>query len=126
MKTWLVCLFVMAALIGFGLRAQNGMEHQSANLIKALDQVQNRINSRQWLEATENLGQLVRKWDDTKPVWALFIHHQEIDMIDSAIIRLLRSVKSESFTDSQTASGELRHFLQHIPVREKFSLINIW
>lgn len=126
MKTWLACLFVMAALIGFGLRVQNGMERQSANLIKALDQVQNRINSRQWREATETLDPLVRKWDDTKPVWALFIHHQEIDMIDSALIRLLRSVKSESFTDSQTASGELRHFLQHIPVREKFSLINIW
>jgi hypothetical protein len=126
MKTWLVCLFVMIALIGFGIKVQRGMERECTVLLTDLDQVQGRLNARQWIDAIKSLGPLIRKWKNTKPIWALFIHHQEIDTIDSALIRLLRSVNSENYADSQTCSGELRHFLQHIPEREKFTLINIW
>jgi hypothetical protein len=125
MKTWLVSLAVMVGLIGFGLTVQNIMERQSADLIKKLDQVQFCINTQRWPTAKANLGSLAQKWRATKPFWALLIHHQEIDAIDSALIRLLRSVESESFDDSQTSSGELRHFLQHIPEREKFTVVNI-
>jgi hypothetical protein len=126
MKTWLVCLFVMVVLIGLGMKVQHGMERDSAVLLNKLGQVQDRANARQWPDAAQSLDPLIRKWEDTRPRWALFIHHQEIDTIDSALIRLLRAVKSENFADFQTSSGELGHFLQHIPERDKFNVINIF
>jgi hypothetical protein len=125
MKTWLFALFGFTLLILLGLFSYHYLQQSSSRLRLQINQVDRMVLTQQWKTAEQQLAALNQLWQHTEPIWAVLIHHQEIDNIENALTRLCKAILSHDYPSSQMSSGELRHFLQHIPQREKFTLVNI-
>ncbi|HYH03977.1 MAG TPA: DUF4363 family protein [Bacillota bacterium] len=125
MKAWVLSTIGLFLLLGFGIYSGSYLQKSSIRVIHHVNRVESAIIKRQWLQASRSLAQVERSWKKIKPWWAILIHHQEIDNIENSLVKLEKAVQSHDRSSSQMSSGELQHFLQHIPQREKFTIINI-
>jgi len=126
MKAWILSTIVILLMSGFGIISNNYLFSSSILVIRQIKQVETAINNKQWAEAAQYLMQVQGSWKEIKPWWAMLIHHQEIDNIENSLVKLEKAVQNQDRSNSQMSSGELQHFLQHIPQREKFTIINIF
>jgi hypothetical protein len=125
MKTWLLGFFGFTLLILLGLFSHHYLQQSSNRLCFQINRIDHSLVKQQWEPAKQRLAALSQQWRRTEPLWAVLIHHQEIDNIENALVRLHKAILSQDYPGSQMSSGELRHFLQHIPQREEFTLVNI-
>jgi hypothetical protein len=125
MKTWLFSLLSFILIILLGLFSQYYLRQSSNRLIGRIDRIDPLIAAGKWERTARRLDALRQDWRRAEPFWAVLIHHQEIDNIDNALIKLVKAVYGQDSPGSRMSSGELRHFLQHIPQRESFTLVNI-
>jgi hypothetical protein len=125
MKTWLVALISFLFFIMLGLFSHNYLKQSSSRLCHQIDRIDRTVTAHQWPMADKQLAGIGQRWRRIAPIWAIFIHHQEIDNIENALVRLDKAIRSQDYPGSLMSSGELRHFLQHIPQREDFTMVNI-
>jgi hypothetical protein len=125
MKTWLLALSGFTLIILLGLFSHHYLRQSSRQLCFQINRLDHKLAAQLWPAAKKQLTFLSEQWRRTAPFWAMLIHHQEIDNIETTLVRLRRAILSHDYPSSQISSGELRHFLQHIPQREEFTVINI-
>ncbi len=125
MKAWLYAILGLIIFIALSFLNQWFLEKNTHGLTIHLEQVEKAIQSKKWDEAGRGLQSIQKKWRKIKPVWSLLLHHQEIDAIDQALIRTVKAVQSKDDTTSRVEQGSLANYIEHIPKREKFSLVNI-
>lgn len=125
MKAWILSTSIILLIFGFGIISNNYLSNSSILVIRQVNQLETAVNSKQWSQAEQYLMQVKGSWKRIKPWWAMLIHHQEIDNIENSLVKLEKAVQNQDLSNSQMCSGELQHFLQHIPQREKFTIFNI-
>jgi hypothetical protein len=125
MKTWLLALAGLLIIILLGTSSHHYLKQNSHRLCSQISRIDQALSARRWPLAGRQMAVLKQQWRRTGSVWSVFIHHQELDNIENALARLEKAIFSHDYPGSQMSSGELRHFLQHIPQRENFTLVNI-
>lgn len=125
MKTWIFTMLGLIIFIILSLVNQLFLEKNTRQLAIGLQQVEKAIESKQWHLTGQRLNSIQKKWRKIKPVWSLLLHHQEIDAIDQSLIRTRRAVQSHDYSSAQIEEGSLVEYIEHIPKREEFSLVNI-
>ncbi len=126
MKAWLLSICGLIIFIILSSLVQFRIQDNSKRFDKEIAKIEDNLVKKNWQKTYTKLYVLKTKWEKTKPLWAMLLHHQEIDSIDQSLIRSLRAIKSKNFTQSQIELGSLQHYIQHIPEREKFSLVNVF
>ncbi|MGE5582019.1 MAG: DUF4363 family protein [Bacillota bacterium] len=126
MKVWLLSLLGLILFIMLAVFVQNKVQTNTRKLDQEIKRVNSTLNRKQWSQTLEQLKGVKKKWERVKPMWAVIIHHQEIDSIDQALTRTLEATKSKNYTQAQIELGSLQHFIRHVPEREKFNLVNIF
>jgi hypothetical protein len=126
MKVWISAMIGLALFIGLGIYVQIRLEKTSLNFTKETKELDTVLKDQQWQPALKKLTQFENKWKKTKPFWAMLIIHREMDSIDEALIRTKKAIQSKNASEAQMELGSLEHYIQHIPERERFSLVNIF
>ncbi len=126
MKVWITTMVGLVLFIGLGIYVQNQLEKTSMHFGKEIKNLNAILEHQQWKPALKKLITFQSKWEKTKPFWAMLIIHREMDSIDQALIRTKKAVQSKNKSEAQMELGSLEHYIQHIPERERFSLINIF
>jgi hypothetical protein len=125
MKTWLIAITGLIIFVGLAVFVQYRIEDTSKHLDYDINKVNFDLTKQHWDQTLKELQTIKEKWQRTKPLWAMLLHHNEIDSIDQALIRALIAIQCKDYSEAQIELGSLQHFIQHIPEHEKFSLVNI-
>ena len=126
MKVWVIAMIGLILFIGLGIYTQNQLVKTSLHFTKEIKKIDALIEQQQWKPASKKLFVFQNHWKKTKPFWAMLIIHREMDSIDEALIRTKKAVQSKNASEAQMELGSLKHYIQHIPERERFSLVNIF
>jgi hypothetical protein len=125
MKVWISAMAGLVIFIGLALYVQVQMQNTSDKLAQEIEKVNITLRFQQWDLSLAKLKIVKQKWERTKPFWAMLIIHREIDSIDEALIRAMKAIQSKNDSEAQMELGSLQHYIQHIPERERFNLVNI-
>ncbi|WP_006718644.1 DUF4363 family protein [Desulfitobacterium metallireducens] len=122
----MIIFVILAILIGGSVWGNRYITTSTQKLVQTIEQVDERLDNQDWDQANVHLQLLKKDWVETKDVWSVLVHHQEIDTIDIAIMRLTEYFQANN---SVLAAGELatlRLLYEHIADTESFNLKNIF
>lgn len=126
MRSYIITFVIIALLAGGSFWGNRYINISTQRLVQVIEQVDDRLDNQDWDQANYQLHVLKKNWDETKDVWSVLVHHQEIDTIDIAVMRLTEYIQAN---DSVLAAGELatlRLLFEHMADTEAFNLKNIF
>lgn len=126
MKTWLFALLGLIIFVILGILNQWILDKNTDRLAEELKTVAQAIHGQKWQVASQNLKSVQKNWRKLKPTWSLLLHHREIDNIDQALIKTERAIRAKSYPEAEVEQGSLENYVEHVPKREEFNLVNIF
>ncbi len=126
MKVWVIAMVGLILFISLGIYTQTRLTKTAQHFTREIKYIDALIEQQQWKRAAKKLILFQNQWKKIKPFWAMLIIHREMDSIDEALIRTEKAVQSKKSSEAQMELGSLKHYIQHIPERERFSLVNIF
>lgn len=126
MKVWVIAMVGLILFISLGIYTQKQLAKTSQHFTKEIKNIDALIEQQRWNPASKKLIVFQNQWKKVKPFWAMLIIHREMDSIDEALIRTEKAVQSKKSSEARMELGSLKHYIQHIPERERFSLVNIF
>lgn len=91
-----------------------------------LNIIEEAVSVEDWDLASNEIDKVKHKWGNIKKRWQMLIDHQEIDNIESALVRVYSWIDLEGRDDCLTELATLKLFVLHIPEREAFRITNIF
>jgi len=78
-------------------------------------------------QATYNLTlNYITEWNKTSKFLTLYTHHEDLDYIDTEILKLTQYIKMEDKSESLATVHVLKHLVSHIMAHERVSIGNIF
>jgi len=128
MKEIFIIGIVLLGIVCSSIFINNYLENTSKILINDLKQLENNIgqSDSSQKELMEKSKEIYSKWGRINSKWSNIILHEEIDAIETSLIRIKEKIKigkiDESIEDIETAI----FLVNHIKEKEKISLKNIF
>ncbi len=126
MKVWIISLCGLLSFLAAGYLVQTYLDKSADRLNQKLAAVEPDLTIMDWGQSLQKLKSIQKNWEKTKPFWAVLTNHKEMDLIEEALIKTIRAVSSKSYADARINLGVLRDFIDHIPERERFSIVNVF
>lgn len=125
-KTIIPVIIVIIAFIGFSIWTQNFLNNTAQAMAEHLNIIEEAVSVEDWDLASNEIDKVKHKWGNIKKRWQMLIDHQEIDNIESALVRVYSWIDLEGRDDCLTELATLKLFVLHIPEREAFRITNIF
>lgn len=126
MKAIISISIVILAFFGFAIWVQNSITHTAHDIANHLSLLEDAISKEDWQAAAKEMTTVQYEWDHTKRRWQILIDHQEIDNIDSTLVKVKSWVDQESKEECMAELATLKLFVLHIPEREALRITNIF
>lgn len=126
MKVWFYSLLGLLLFCACAFATQSYVSKSAARLNGSLQKTEASLRLQHWGQTAAHLRQVSEKWQKTKAVWAIFLHHNEIDNIEQSLIKSREAVRCRDYTASAVELGNLKYFINHVPHREGLDLVNIF
>lgn len=126
MKVWILSLCGLLSFLIVGYLVQIYLDKSADRLNQKLATVEPDLVARDWDQSLRKLKSVKNNWKKTKPFWAVLTNHKEMDLVEEALIKTIKAISSKSYVDAQINLGVLRDFVNHIPERERFSIVNVF
>jgi len=126
MKIYAVVAGVLIFWVGLGFYTIDRFQGNATQMLDEIGRTETAIFAARWDEAAASIDNIKRAWEKHQRWWNVFIDHDEIDNIDTALTRTEQYVKAR---ERVLATGELavlKLMLEHIPEKERVSLKNIF
>jgi len=125
MKMLLSMLLILVILIGFSLWTESYLDKTAGKMLFSLKNVEANIIKNDWNTATKNIKLLKNTWATNKHKWEILLDHQEIDMIDMSLSKVVKLVELKETLQVLPELSELRLLIAHIPDKESLRLSNV-
>lgn len=128
MKEIIIIITILIIIFSGSIITQNYLNKSSNLLIAELDDIKksienNELNNEELIKKTEETYQ---KWEKTNEKWSVIILHDEIDLIETSLIKMKAEIKSGEIEDAMAEIETSIFLLNHIKEKEKTSLKNIF
>ncbi len=125
MKVIIYISIVIIAFFAFAAWTQSILTHTAQDIAKHLDIIEEFVSRDDWQMASREMIVVQDKWNKIKKRWQMLIDHQEIDNIESTLVRVQSWVDLQGKDDCLTELATLKLFFLHIPEREALRITNI-
>jgi len=126
MKVYIAVAGMILSLLGLSAYTLHAFSDTAAQMAGGIDRLEADVLNSNWTGAAKTVVEIKQDWVKHKQWWAIFIDHQEIDNIDTALARTEKFIETQ---ERALAAGELavlRLMLEHIPEKERVNLKNIF
>jgi len=126
MRVYIAVAGVIVFLLGLSYYTLHAFRDTADQMGHEIKNLESDISGGDWDGAANTVKLMQQDWDQHKQWWAVFIDHQEIDNIDTALARATIYIKAR---EKALAGGELavlKLMLEHIPEKERINLKNIF
>jgi len=128
MKEITIILSILIIIFGGALYTQKFLDNTADNLVSKLENLkidlQNNNDNQQKLE--EQTDEIYGEWEDVNEKWSVVVLHDEIDLIETSLIRMKSKIKTGSLDESMEDLDTSVFLLKHIKEKERTSLKNIF
>lgn len=125
-KEIIICIIIIISIVTLDIFLQNYTKNATVEIDGILSEIKLDIENSDNEKAKEQLKELEEKWKDKHDILAYYIEHDELEKVDTAIVRVINYVENN---DIPSAIAELetgKFVLKHIEEKYKFNLQNIF
>lgn len=126
MKMLISIMVTLAVLIGLGIWTNDSLQTTSDSLSMQIVDVCQDINEENWDDANQKTHRLETKWREDAHWWPVFLDHQEMDNIEFSLAKAKAFVATENRALALGQLSELKLMIEHLPIKEKINLKNIF
>ncbi len=128
MKEIIIIIGILIIIFAGSIITQMYLNKTSALLIDKLENIKRDIENEEF--DREKVGkkaeEMYSEWEKINEKWSVIILHDEIDLIETALIKMKAEIKSGEIEDSMAEIDTSIFLLNHIKEKEKTSLKNIF
>ncbi|MCG9967196.1 DUF4363 family protein [Pelotomaculum terephthalicicum JT] len=118
-------LIIFTAVIALGFWTNHRLQASADELMRNIEQIEQRLESNQWDEAYARTDELEETWENKAKWWPTVLDHQEIDNIEFSMARIKEYIARRDTALSWGQLAELKLMINHIPEKEAIRLKNI-
>lgn len=124
-KTIIGLVLASLLLIGGTYGVKYYLQITSEKMLSKIEIIENLLTKND-LKSAENVTlELSEQWKDLEKKWTTLTNHHEIDSISTSLKNALEFIKFNDMPNSMANLEALRHYIEHIPAMEEFTLKNI-
>lgn len=128
MRETIIIIIILIIIFGVAYYTQNFLNNSSDNLVSKLESLKTGIEDRNITEddMKNKSDEIYGEWEDINKKWSIIVLHDEIDLIETSLIRMKSKIKTGSIDESMEDLDTSIFLLKHIKEKEKTSLKNIF
>ena len=126
MKVYIAVVSMILFLLVLSVYTLHAFSDTAAQMAGEIDRLESDVMNSNWTGAANTVEEIKQNWDKHKQWWAIFIDHQEIDNIDTALARTEKFIETQERALGVGELAVLRLMLEHIPEKERVNLKNIF
>ncbi len=128
MKQIIIMIIILIIIFGGALYTQSFLNNSSDNLVSKLESLKTDIETGNGKEERlkQQTDEIYGEWQDLNEKWSVVVLHDEIDLIETSLIRMKSKIKTGSLDESMEDLDTSIFLLKHIKEKEKTSLKNIF
>ena len=128
MKEIIIIISILIIIFAGSIITQMYLNKTSALLIDKLENIKSDIENEKFdrEKVSKKAEEMYSEWDKINEKWSVIILHDEIDLIETALIKMKAEIKSGQIEDSMAEIDTSIFLLNHIKEKEKTSLKNIF
>lgn len=130
MKEICIIIVILVLIIGTAIWVQSYLNNTTEYLLKDLKILEKELISS---KEDNNRGNIVKKgneirkkWNKIENGWAIIILHDELDMIETSLIKMSANIEYGTISDSIEELENLIFLVEHISDKEEFNIKNIF
>ena len=128
MKEITIIILILIIIFGGAIYTQKFLNGTADMLVSKLENLktdlENKSKEQKILE--EQTDEIYGEWEDINEKWSVIVLHDEIDLIETSLIRMKSKIKTGSLDESMEDLDTSIFLLKHIKEKEKTSLKNIF
>lgn len=128
MKQVIIIIIVLIIIFGGAWYTQNFLNETSDTLVSRLENLKTDLEKGSVDEnrLKEETDEIYGEWEDINEKWSVIVLHDEIDLIETSLIRMKSKIKIGEIDESMEDIDTSIFLLKHIKEKEKTSLKNIF
>ena len=128
MKQVIIIIIVLIIIFGGAWYTQNFLNETSDTLVSRLEKLKTDLETENVDEnrLKEETDEIYGEWEDINEKWSVIVLHDEIDLIETSLIRMKSKIKIGEIDESMEDIDTSIFLLKHIKEKEKTSLKNIF
>lgn len=127
MKEVTIIIIILIIIIGGACYIQHFLNNTSDNLVSKLEDLKNGMEGNMTeKEMQDKSDEIYGEWENINEKWSVIVLHDEIDSIETSLIRMKSKIKIGQLNESMEDLDTSIFLLKHIKEKEKTSLKNIF
>lgn len=128
MKQVIIIIIILIIIFGGAWYTQNFLNETSDTLVSRLENLKTDLETESVDEnrLKEETDEIYGEWEDINEKWSVIVLHDEIDLIETSLIRMKSKIKIGEIDESMEDIDTSIFLLKHIKEKEKTSLKNIF
>ena len=123
---FIIAIIIICVIIGT-IYTQNLLGENTDILLADSEDLQKDIHSNiEKEEINNNANEIYRKWREISEKWSVIVDHQEIDLIEKALISVKSTIETEEYKRSIQKIQESTYLIGHIKDKEELNIKNIF
>lgn len=127
MKQLIIILIILIIIFGGAMYIQKFLNDSSSNIVSKLEEIKKDIQEGEKEGNIQNkTEEMYEEWENVNERWSIIVLHDEIDLIETSLIRMKSKIKTGNLEESMEDLDSSIFLLNHIKEKEKTSLKNIF
>ncbi len=126
MKEITIITIILIIIFGGAIYTQNYLNSTADMLVGKLENLKSDLENKKQQGLEEQTDEIYKEWEDINEKWSVIVLHDEIDLIETSLIRMKSKIKTGSLDESMEDLDTSIFLLKHIKEKEKTRLKNIF
>ena len=128
MKEITIIILILMIIFGGALYTQKFLNNTADMLVSKLENLKTELenNNKEQQNLEQQTDEIYGDWENINEKWSVVVLHDEIDLIETSLIRMKSKIKTGSLDESMEDLDTSIFLLKHIKEKEKTSLKNIF
>lgn len=128
MKETIIILSILIIIFTGACITQKFLNNTADLLVSKLEDLksgieEDKIDEKEMIEKTD---EIYSKWEEINERWSVIVLHDEIDLIETSLIRMKSKIKTGEIQESMEDLDTSIFLIKHIKEKEKTNLKNIF
>ena len=128
MKEIIIIIIILIIIFTGAMYTQKYLNDTTNILVSKLEDLKNNIEhkSTEENELKEKADEIYGEWENTNEKWSVIVLHDEIDLIETSLIKMKSKIQTGKIEDSMEDIDTSIFLVKHIKEKEKTNLKNIF
>ena len=128
MKEITIIIVILIIIFCGAIYTQRFLNNTSDLLVSKLEELKDGIEEKKITEdeMKSKTDEIYGKWEDINEKWSVIVLHDEIDLIETSLIRMKSKIQTSKIEESMEDLDTSIFLLKHIKEKEKTNLKNIF